>query len=248
MGTKITREEFHCRFQSLYEGMQEKGIDTMIVYGDEYRKENLRYVSNYWPIFERGAAIFSLHNDPILLCAPECEKVAAEMSVISDIRLVSDFLCVTVSDAIDYPWAKYTSFKEIAKELCTKKLGIAGIDAMSKPLYDMILCAFNGHVVDANDILYRMRKIKSTGEIACLIEAARIADAGYAALMRAAVPGATELQMTGAAEGTARAAGGEAIIFSVVGDRCAVRDNCRTANRKDDRGWRHGDGGTGCAV
>ena len=56
-------------------------------------------------------------GQPVVLCAPEGEQVAREMSVWEDVRLVPDFLCVTVPDAIDYPFASYTSFHKLAGEL-----------------------------------------------------------------------------------------------------------------------------------
>ena len=65
--------------------MDKDKTDVFIIYGDEYRRENLRYVSNYWPIFERGLLVVGLENDPILLVSPECEHLAKEMSAWSDI-------------------------------------------------------------------------------------------------------------------------------------------------------------------
>jgi Xaa-Pro aminopeptidase len=194
----------------------------MLVYGDEYRKEFLRYVSNYWPIFERGALIIAPKIEPILLCAPECEEVAREMSAWKDIRNVKNFACVTVPDDIDYSQANITSFsnlyKEISKVTNVKKLGIVGLDAMSINVFDAIKEGFNNmEIVDCNHILNRLRLIKSKNEIECLKESWRIADIGYKALMEACVPGNTELDATGAAEKAAREAGAEHIVFTVFG-------------------------------
>ena len=47
----IPKEEFGERLNRLRQEMAERKLDALFVYGDEYRKENLRYVSNYWPIF-----------------------------------------------------------------------------------------------------------------------------------------------------------------------------------------------------
>ena len=58
---------------------------------------------------------------------------------------------------------------------------------------------------------------KSPDEIACLRRAGEIACIAYRALMKAAVPGNTELFAAGAAEGAARQAGAEAIAFTVFG-------------------------------
>ena len=218
---KISKQEFGQRIQRIKEKMASENLDAIFVYGDEYRKENLRYVSNYWPIFERGALLMGINANPIVLCAPECEKVAGEMSVWEDIRLVPDFGCVTVPDAIEYPLAQYTSFGKLAQELKgggkLNRLGVVGMDAIPCSLLNVLKEAFGCELVDANHILFSMRLIKSPDEMACLREAARIADAGYEALMNADLIGKTELQAVGILEGKARAEGAEHVIFSIFG-------------------------------
>ena len=217
----IPKSEFCERRDRIRAVMSERGLDAVLVYGDEYRKENLRYVSNYWPIFERGACVIGKKGDPIVLCAPEGEQVAHEMSIWEDVRLLPDFLCVTVPDEIDYPLATYTSFKAIAAELSAagplNRLGLVGIDAMSHPLYEAITEAFGCEIEDANDIIFELRKTKSENEIACLQEAARIADEGMKAMMTSDLIGLTEIAACAIAEGKARQEGAEAIIFTVFG-------------------------------
>jgi Xaa-Pro aminopeptidase len=217
---KISSAEFQRRIERLREKMRLKKLDALLVYGDEYRKENLRYVSNYWPIFERGAMLLGKKGTPVVLCAPEGEKMAAEMSVWKDLRMLKDFLCVTVPDEIDYPLAKYTSFTELAEEMRPnglKRLGIVGLDAMSSSLANAVYAGFDAEIIDANHILFELRREKSTEEIACLTEAARITDKAYEALMKADLIGKTERQAAAVAEGVARAEGAEAIIFTVFG-------------------------------
>lgn len=218
---KISLKEFETRIQKLKEKMEEQKIDAMFVYGDEYRKENLRYVSNYWPIFERGGLLVGKNTDPIVLCAPEGEEVAKEMSVWKDIRLLPDFLCVTVPDEIEYPLAHYSSFRKLAQELREKgelkTLGIVGRDAMSVDLFRSIEEAFQSEIVDCNDFLFELRREKSEDEVACLREAARMADIGFKAMMQADLIGMTELEAAGIAEAAARKAGAEHIIFQILG-------------------------------
>lgn len=218
---KISLREFETRIQKLKEKMEERKIDALFVYGDEYRKENLRYVSNYWPIFERGGLLVGKNTDPIVLCAPEGEEVAKEMSVWKDIRLLPDFLCVTVPDEIEYPLAHYSSFRKLAQELRDKgelkTLGIVGRDAMSVDLFRSIEEAFQSEIVDCNDFLFELRREKSEDEVACLREAARMADIGFKAMMQADLIGMTELEAAGIAEAAARKAGAEHIIFQILG-------------------------------
>lgn len=215
---KIAKEEFEKRLEKIRKAMDAEGIDLLLVYGDEYRKENLRYVSNFWPIFEQGALLVGKGGQPILLCAPEGEQVAREMSVWENVRLVPDFACVTVDETIDYPWAEYITFQDLASQYGPLgKLGICGIDAMPMHIYKAIEKAFGCDIVDANKILSELRRTKSAGEIACLTEAARIADEGMRAIMNADLIGLTELQACAIAEQKAREEGAEHIIFTVFG-------------------------------
>ena len=219
---KIPHSEFTRRIEHIQGFMEEQSIQAMFIYGDEYRKENLRYVSNYWPMFERGALLLGADDHPVLLCAPEGEQVARETSVWPDVRLLPDFLCITVPDPIEYPLAKYTDFSTLATQVRTRnkkleRLGIVGIDAMSHPLYEAISRAFSCEIVDCNHVLYDMRRNKSEYEVACLEEAARIADGAYEVLLKSNLVGKTEIEAAGIIEGAARALGAEHIIFNVFG-------------------------------
>ena len=46
--TAIPKSEFQERIIRVQAEMERERIDMLVVYGDEYRKENLRYVCNFW--------------------------------------------------------------------------------------------------------------------------------------------------------------------------------------------------------
>lgn len=218
---KIPQQEFAARVDRLKAWMEREGIDACFVYGDEYRRENLRYLSNVWPLFERGALVVPRAGDPIVLGAPEGEMLAREMTAWQDIRLVADFTCVTVPDEIEYPLAQYTTLADVLEEARgrsgLRRLGVVGLDAMSPALLDNIRQSSAGaEIVDANDALFALRIQKTPAEVACLREAARIADVAYAALLRAVAPGVTELQLAGTAIAAAMAEGAEYVPFILV--------------------------------
>lgn len=216
----IPRIEFAARIQRAQEALEENDLDALVVYGDEYRRENLRYVSNFWPIFERGACFIPKQGDPILAGAPEGERYAREMCPWEDIRNVKEFACVSVPEEIDYPLATFSSLKAILAETLGdgRRLGLVGRWDMPAPILDRISNALpNLEVVEADSLLRGLRLIKTENEVACLREAGRLACVGYEKLMGTAVPGNTELAAAGAAEGAARAAGAEAITFTVLG-------------------------------
>ena len=217
---RIPTEEFTTRVRRIRQALAQKHLHGLMVYGDEYRKENLRYVSNFWPIFERAACFIPTDGRPILAGAPEGEIYAREMCIWEDMRNVKEFACVTVPEEIDYPLAVFSSFKDILGQILGrgKRLGVVGIWDMPGPILDRVRGAADGlEIVDAADILNGLRLLKSDAEIACLREAGRLAGIGYEELMQASVPGNTELEAAAAGEGAARAAGAEDIGFTVFG-------------------------------
>ena len=224
-GTEIERprillDEFRQRIHRIQDAMPGLRLDAVMVYGDEYRKENLRYVSNFWPIFERGACFIPRTGEPILACAAEGEYYAREMSIWNDIRNLKEFAAVTVPEEIDYPLSRFASFQQILSQVLSggKRLGIAGLADLPAPIVARIKESMAGlEIADFAPVLTQMRLIKSEAEIACLREAGRLACEGYSKLIAACVPGNSERMAAGAAEGTARSLGAEAINFMVFG-------------------------------
>lgn len=216
----LNKEEFQRRILRIQKEMKKRKIDAIMVYGDEYRKENIRYVSNFWPIFERAATFIGKRGKAIVAGAPEGEKYAKEMCIWNDYRNIREFLCVSVPEEIEYPLATFSSLKEILYETMGdgKRLGIVGSRDIPQVIYERIRKTRPGiEIIPADDILEKMRIIKSEREILCLKEAGRLACIAYEEVMKNALPGKTELYATGKAEGSARSAGVEAIIFTVFG-------------------------------
>ncbi len=217
---KIDKNEFVQRIERIQTAAIKRGLDAVMVYGDEYRKENLRYVSNFWPIFERAACFIPRNGQPVLAGAPEGQFYAKEMSIWDDVRNVKEFACVSVPEDIDYPLAKFSSFREILGEVLHGgvKLGIVGLWDIPGPIMERIKNAVPGlEIINAADIINELRIIKTPAEIACLREAGRQACIGYRKLLEIATPGNTENMAAGAAEGAARMAGAEDINFTVFG-------------------------------
>ncbi len=217
---QIPESEFQERIVRIQMEMEKKGLDAIAVYGDEYRKENLRYVSNFWPIFERGICVIPKCGDPVLAGAPEGEKYAREMSVWKDYCNIKEFACVSVPEEIDYPQAKFATLREVLLNALNggKKLGLVGVYDIPAHIMERIRIAVgNTAIEDAGDIINRLRLIKSPNEIVCLKEAGRQACEGYRKLLEYAVDGNPETMAAGAAEGAARMAGAEDINFMVFG-------------------------------
>ena len=216
----IPSSEFQERIIRIQAEMEKNGIDAIAVYGDEYRKENLRYVCNFWPIFERGICVIPKVGNPVLAGAPEGEKYAKEMSVWQDYCNIKEFACVSVPEEIDSPLAEFSTLKDVLLGALKggKRLGLVGVFDIPFHIMERIKNAVgNVEIIDAGAILNRLRLVKSPNEIACLKEAGRQACEGYKKLLEYAVDGNPETMAAGAAEGAARMAGAEDINFMVFG-------------------------------
>jgi len=217
----IEKSEFQFRIGNLRETMRRDGIDIMLIYGDEYRREHLRYVSNYWPIFERGMLVVGQTGTPILLVAPECYQYAKEMSVWEDIRIVHEMEMAYVADSISYSSdGPFTTlgvvFFEVLNGQRPKRISVCGVDAMSTITFDAIKEAGEGaEVLNGDKIIYGMRLYKSPAEIHILKRAWEICDIGYKAILDAKLIGLTERQAAAIGEKAARDAGAESIVFTL---------------------------------
>jgi len=214
----ISRREYRDRIEQVRQGLEARRLDGLMVYGDEYRKENLRYVSGFWPIFERGICCIPAKGEPILAGAPEGERYAREMGVWKDVRNLKELACVSVPEEIDYPLAEFSAFKEVLADTVRggKRLGLIGSRDIPAYLLKRIRCALQGlEIAPCDDLLEELRLLKTPAEVECLREAGRLACVAYEKLMEACVPGNTERYASGAGEGAARMAGAEGINFTV---------------------------------
>ena len=220
MNMVIPKSEFVSRIERFQAKMAASQLDAILVYGDEYRKENLRYVCNFWPIFERAICLIPKSGLPTLAGAPEGETYAREMSVWENYCNVKEFACVTVPEEIDYPLSSFRKLAEVIQEALQggRKLGIVGLWDIPAPIFERIKnAAPAAEIIDAAPLMFKLRLIKSTNEVACLAEAGRQACEGYKKLLEYAVDGNPETMAAGAAEGAARMAGAEDINFMVFG-------------------------------
>jgi len=220
---KIPKSEFQKRIENLRKKMIEDNTDIFIIYGDEYRRENLRYVSNYWPIFERGMLAVGSDKDiePILLTSPECEHLAREMSCWEVIRIIREVGMSYVPEEVEFTNVNFTTIKDVVNELTNNKskikVKVAGIDAMSVVLYENLRSSLGNAVIENGDsILYSLRYIKSLVEIEMLKKAWEICDIGYKAVLDLNIIGLTERQAAAIGEKAARDAGAEHIAFTIL--------------------------------
>jgi len=216
----IQKSEFEERIQSIRDSMGDKDIDIFLVYGDEYRKEHLRYLSDFWPIFERGMVAVGKEGKPVLMTGPEGERYAKEASVWEDVRAVREMEISYVPEQIDFTQERY-SIRDVVNDLDdldkVNRVGVCGIDAMPVTTYKAIDKAIgDAELVNSDDVIYDDRLLKSDNEIEALKKAGEICDAGYKAVLDSDIIGLTEREASAIGEKVAREKGAEDIVFTIM--------------------------------
>jgi Creatinase/Prolidase N-terminal domain len=69
----IPDSEFSDRIQRFQKNIRSAGLDAALVHGNESDFANVRYLSDYWPIFEAGGVFVLAEGVPVLLIGPESE-------------------------------------------------------------------------------------------------------------------------------------------------------------------------------
>ncbi|MHB9036691.1 MAG: M24 family metallopeptidase [Armatimonadota bacterium] len=202
MVNRIPEQEFKQRQAKASRKVRERGLDAVLVHSNEADFANVRYLSDYWPIFESAGVLIPAEGDPILLIGPESETFARDHSAIPDIRKI---LYYREAAEPDYPDIEIDTFAGIFAAANNgkgiKKLGIAGTTAMPISVYEQVKAALPGaEITKADDLMYEMRMIKSPNEIALLREAFRICELAVDEVLAKIKPGMTELQVVGIAQ------------------------------------------------
>lgn len=236
----IPDHEYKERVARAAKILQREKLDAMIVNSNEADYANARYLSGFWPLFERSGVAISASGDAALMVGPESREFAADRS-----RLEKIFVLKEYRESADpaYPELKADTYQDVfhAIGVNEKKLriGVASYLDTSVIIMDGIKAAFpEAEIVRADHIMVELRSIKSVNEINCLREGYRIAELATQQVIKEIQPGMTELQMVGVAERVVYEQGAEyeglpMYVFSEASTRHAIS---RSSYRKFQKG------------
>jgi len=196
----IPDSEFAERVTKVQERVRAEGLDALLVHSHEADFANVRYLSNYWPIFETAGVLVPAQGEACLIIGPESLTFARDRSKIPMIRRILEY---RESADPDYPGVKLDTFASIFAELglTPRRVGIAGMSLMPVTIYQALLRDVAGaEIVKADDILVDLRVIKSEAELNCLREAFRVSTVALEQVLAEIRPGLTEQQVVGIAQ------------------------------------------------
>lgn len=197
----IPNAEYQTRLAKAQALTRDRGLDILLINSNEAEFANVRYFSNYWPIFEIAGVVIPPQGEPTLLIGPESETFATDRSKIGRVRLMTEY-----REPADpaYPGVPVSSFKQVFAEAgvpTPKRIGIGGYLVTTAPVLDGLKSAFpDAEIVRADDIMVALRSVKSEAEIACLKKAFAIAEDAIGEILQQIKPGITELQVVGIAQ------------------------------------------------
>jgi len=237
MLTEITKEEYKLRIKKIQEELVKRDLDAYLVHANESEFANVYYLSNYWVMWESAGVLVPKEGDPILLVGPESGPFAESSAVIKKIRMLFEYE-ETAEPA--YPGFKLPNFKDVLDEVSggkkIKRMGLGDYHIMSLPVFNSLKEALDedAEIIRAEDIIAKMRTVKSDNEIAMIREAHRITEKVIDEILGKIKPGLSEHQVHGMIVNSMfqNGAMGEGLPSYFMGGRNTRNAICRPTYRK----------------
>jgi Xaa-Pro aminopeptidase len=197
----IGDREFVKRGERLQSLVASNGLDALLVNGSESDFANVRYLSDYWPVFEFAGVLVPPEGPLTLLIGPESETFAYDRSRVARIRKLTEYRESADPAYPDIEVASYRSVFEEAGVAEPTRLGIAGSFATNYVMLESLREAFpQAELVRSDTLLTQLRSLKSEAELECLRAAFRISEEAIGQILESIRPGMTELQVVGIAQ------------------------------------------------
>lgn len=236
---QIPESEYADRVRRVAELVATSKLDVLVANSNEADYSNVRYLSAYWPLFEMGGVAVAPTGEAALLIGLESENYARGRSLLQNIHMLKEYR--ETADP-DYPGMTAATYTEAFASIGVKnpkRIGIAGYLCTNLAMAEGLRACFpDAELVNADDILTTVRRVKSPAEIACLREGLRIGELALDAMLRAVKPGMTELELTGIAVEAIYRNGGESEAHTVYsfGGRKTTNAISRATHRRFEKG------------
>lgn len=195
---RISDREYKRRLETAQKKVNEQGLDAVLVHSNEADFANVRYFSDYWPIFETTGLFIPKSGEPTLIIGPETMTFAQGRSKIQNIAQILEY---RESADPEFPGAKLDSFKSVARKYMPvdsyKKIGICGYPIFPITIYNALKKDIPSAEIVKSGILTEMRMIKSDEEIAVFREAFKMSEKVHEEILKIIKPGMTEAQLVG---------------------------------------------------
>ncbi len=195
---RIPQEEFIARWKKTWDRMQEQGIDVGFVYSDEHYCGDVPYFGGNTNIHIEPVAGLIGKNGFFLLAGLEGGYCAEQLAGRSGCK-VRKVEMLKLADE-DYP-VEAVRIEDVFEEACGCKPRNIGLLTPTEVIPIKFLYAFRqyfggeDYIIDARDILFKVKYIKSDNEMRMITEASKIADVMIEGMLGVIRPGMYETQV-----------------------------------------------------
>jgi len=215
----IPKSEYLGRVKKVQLEMEKAGIDLLVTHACECESANVRYLSNFWAVFDFVSVLVPREGDAILLTGgPESYDFAVQFSQIDDIR-IHPLYVETAAPEWDKPTDTF-DFSMILDEIRAKQpvktIGIANANIIPHAIMQDVQNGAQGaKFVEAQAVMNAARLIKSNNEINLLREGYRITEQAFIDTLGMVGPGVREWELEAKWRGSAYAMGAEGTSYPI---------------------------------
>lgn len=195
---RIPKEEFIERWRKTYAAMEKAGIDVGFVYSDEHYCGDVPYFGGNTNIHVEPVAGLVGKNGFFLLAGLEGGYCAEQLSWRAGCQ-VRKVEMLKLADE-DYP-VEAVTLEQVFEEACGGRPRNIGLLTPTEIIPIKFLYAFRQYfggeenIVDARELLFKIKYIKSDNEMRMISEASKIADVMIEGMLSVMRPGMYETQV-----------------------------------------------------
>jgi Xaa-Pro aminopeptidase len=239
---QIPRSEYDQRIENIQSIMEEKGLDLVITHACGCESATVRYLTNFWAVFDFAGVLIPQEGKPVLLTGgPESFDFARQFAQIDDVRIHPKYV-ETSAPEWDKP-AHVFSIPQIMDELRdrgpVRKIGIANVNTLPHVIFQELEEGARGAaLLPAEDLIMDLRARKSRNEIRLLREASRITQEAMKDAISFIQPGVREWEIQAKWMGKALSLGAEGTSYPcwVTSGPSTFQSLCKSTDRKVKKG------------
>ena len=215
----IPRSEYDQRVKNVQAEMARKDLDVYILHACGCESANVRYLTNFWAVFDFVGVVVPKEGKPIFLTGgPESYDYAKQYAQIDDIRVHPMYVETSAPE-----WDKPTDpndfskiFAELRQRFAVKRVGIGNTNTIPYQIMtDILKGAGDVEIVNDDMLMMRLRVMKSENEIKLLKEAYRITDEAAKYAIEMIEPGVREWEIEAAWRARAYKMGAEGTGYPI---------------------------------
>lgn len=238
--TMIPDSDYQHRITRLQAEMARADLDVLITYSSESEPASSRYLADFWPFFDFAGVVVPREGEPALITGgPESFEFATQFSRIKNIRIHPLFVESSAPDWV--PAVEYEDFRSILENVCSgpvRRVGVTDWNIFPHPIFrDLQQAAPDATYVPADDVLLRVRAVKSDHELAVIRKAYWITEQAMIDVLSGIAEGDAEWEIEARAQATMRNLGAEGTSYPiwVCSGPNSRQSLCRSTNRRIKR-------------